>query len=172
MCVGSDPTPPPRSEAQLQTQGRYSHTGLITPAHGARCAPAARFIAGAPCAREPGFRRTKQGADSTRWLWVTSMFCILRTDQVRVWPHLWPLPSKATGSSGTGTEPGCRSYRVGAFPAPAPPSPPWGPCSKWVRAPHTPLTRPEHQNQHKGTLPCCICPHTRHTPGSPAGSPL
>lgn len=55
---------------------------------------------------------------------------------------------------------------------PCPPSPPWGPCSKWVRAPHTPLTRPEHQNQHKGTLPCCICPHTRHIPASPAGSPL
>lgn len=118
LCVGSDPTPKVRSEAA--NTGEVFSPDLITPAHGARSAPAAHFIAGAPCGREPGFRRTKRRADSTRWLCVTSMLCILRTDQVRGWPHLWPLPSEATGLSSTGTKSGCRSYRVGAFPAPAP----------------------------------------------------
>lgn len=96
LCVGSDPTPSPKVRSEAADTGEVAHWGLILPAHGGS-APAAGFIAWGHHVEEPGFRRTQWGADSTRWLWVTSMLYILRTDQERGWPHLQPLPSKATG---------------------------------------------------------------------------
>lgn len=140
LCVGSDPTP--KVEAKLQTQGRCSHR-TSPRQHMGPDLPQLHISLLGHHMEESLVSGGPSGELTAPGGCFTSMLCILRTDQVRGCPHLWPLPSEATGLSSTGTKSGCRSYWVGAFPAPAP-RPPWGPYSKWVRAPHTPLTRPEH----------------------------